>query len=126
MTDTGVRQIAMDTEQVYGVAAYYRRSALVVTAVADDLTAHEFGTWARAHRAPADAGAGPDAATLARLAATYSEMSATLAQRLRAQARAAGVLADSLRNSAISMSAGDEQVAGEISRGLPASGVNPR
>ncbi|GAB99760.1 hypothetical protein GONAM_10_02310 [Gordonia namibiensis NBRC 108229] len=113
-------RIAMDVEQVSAVAAYYRRSSLVLDAVADDLAAHDFGRWARA-------GAGPDAAaSLGPSAATYAELSASLSARLRSQSRAAAVLARNLRDSAIGMADGDAQAAGEISHATPAAEVAPR
>lgn len=40
----GSRPISMDTAAVSAVSAYYRRSSLVLSAVADDLAAHDFGT----------------------------------------------------------------------------------
>lgn len=117
MDGTGSNRIAMDVDQVSAVAAYYRRSSLVLNAVADDLATHDFGRWARTD---ADTGAG---ASLGPSAATYAEMGATLSARLRTQSRAAAVLAESLRNSAIVMAAGDAQAAGEIARATPGSPV---
>ncbi|ASR02489.1 hypothetical protein RVF83_13855 [Gordonia rubripertincta] len=113
-------RIAMDADQVAAVAAYYRRSSLVLAAVADDLAAHDFGRWARTD-------AGPDAASsLGPSAATYAELSASLSARLRSQSRAAAVLAQNLRASAIGMTAGDAQAAGQISHATPAAEAAPR
>ncbi|MHC3001950.1 hypothetical protein [Gordonia metallireducens] len=110
-------RIAMDVEQVSAVAAYYRRSSLVLDAVADDLAAHDFGRWARTD-------AGPDAASSIRpSAATYAELSASLSARLRSQSRAAAVLAQNLRDSANGMADGDAQAAEEIARATPGSGA---
>ncbi|WP_238422078.1 hypothetical protein [Gordonia sp. 'Campus'] len=121
MDDIDRRPIAMDTAQVSAVAGFYRRSSLVLSAVADDLAAHDFGGWART-RPESSGGASIGAATtFDELATTYRKLSATLAQRLREQAGAAGELADTLRNSAILMSDGDDHVAGEITRALPAA-----
>ena len=117
----GSRRISMDTAQVSAVSAYYRRSALVLSAVADDLAAHDFGTWARASVA-----ADENPVAFGPSAATYAEMSATLSRRLRVQATAAAALADTLRNSALIMADGDQRVSGEISRALPAGEVDGR
>lgn len=117
MDSAGSNRIAMDVEQVSAVAGYYRRSSLVLNAVADDLATHDFGRWART-----DADPGP-VPSLGPSAATYAEMSATLSVRLRMQSRAAAVLADTLRNSAIIMAAGDAHAADEITRATPGSGA---
>ncbi len=110
-------RIAMDVEQVSAVSVYYRRSSLVLNAVADDLAAHDFGRWART-----DAGPGA-ASSLGPSAASYAEMSASLSARLRTQSQAAAVLAQNLRDSAIAMADGDARAASEIARPTPGSGV---
>lgn len=115
------RRISMDTAQVSAVASYYRRSSLVLSAVADDLAAHDFGAWAR-QSTVRDA----DSATFGPSAATYADMSTTLSRRLRVQAAAAAALADTLRNSALTMADGDGRAATEISRALPAAEVDGR
>ncbi|MFE0751913.1 hypothetical protein [Gordonia sp. NPDC058843] len=119
--DAGSRRIAMDTGQVSAVASYYRRSSLVLSAVADDLASHDFGTWARGSVVPE-----ADSVAFGPLAAAYADMSTTLSRRLRVQAAAAAALADTLRNSALTMADGDGRVAVEISRALPAAGVDGR
>lgn len=123
MGDIDPRRISMDTEQVTDVAAYYRRSSLVLNAVADDLALHEFGTWTR-RPLPTEDHAGDTGPDLGHLAAVYARMSDDLAHRLRLQSQAAGELADSLRNSAIRMAQGDEEVAATVSRGQPAPGAD--
>ena len=117
----GSRPISMDTAAVSAVSAYYRRSSLVLSAVADDLAAHDFGTWARESIAGDE-----NTVAFGPSAAAYAEMSATLSRRLRVQATAAAALADTLRNSALTMADGDRRVAGEISRALPPSEVDVR
>lgn len=121
MDDIDRRPIAMDTAQVSAVAGFYRRSSLILSAVADDLETHDFGVWARTRPEPPGGVPIGAAATFDELATTYRQLSATLAQRLRVQAGAAGELAGTLRNSAIVMSDGDDRVAGEIARALPAA-----
>ncbi|WP_312029393.1 hypothetical protein [Gordonia paraffinivorans] len=108
-TDAG--RIAMDAEQVAAVASFYRRSSLVVNAVADDLAARDFGRWARSDLV--DPSAEPDP-VLSGLASAYAEMSATLSRRLREQSRAAAALADRLRLSAETVSAGDADAAAGV------------
>ncbi len=119
--DVVSRRISMDTAQVSAVSAYYRRSSLVLSAVADDLATRDFGTWAR------DSGV-PDGNSVAfgPLAAAYAGMSAALSRRLRVQAAAAAALADSLRNSALAITDGDDRAAVEIARALPASAKDVR
>ncbi|OUC78507.1 hypothetical protein [Gordonia lacunae] len=119
--DDGSRRVSMDTAQVTAVSAYYRRSALVLSAVADDLATHDFGAWAR------DSGtSGQDSVTFGPSAAVYARMSSTLTRRLRVQAAAAAALAGSLRNSALAMADGDVDAAVEIARALPAAGTDVR
>ncbi len=108
-TDAG--RVAMDAEQVAAVASFYRRSSLVVNAVADDLAARDFGRWARSDLV--DPSAEPDP-VLSSLASAYAEMSATLSRRLREQSRAAAALADRLRLSAETVSAGDADAAAVV------------
>ncbi|MEO9328343.1 hypothetical protein [Gordonia aurantiaca] len=119
--EPGSRRVSMDTDQVSAVASFYRRSALVVNAVADDLAAHDFGRWAHPDATPAAGSPSEADETLSRLAGAYAEMSATLSRRLRAQSRAADLLAARLREAAEIMSAGDAEAAAGVSRAVPES-----
>ena len=118
-----MNRVKVDSDEVSDVAAFYRRTSLVVGAVSQDLAAHEFGTWAREHgdqiddARRADTTPHPDAELMRTLAARYAAMSAAVSDRLGRQSQAAAELADTLTAGTSKLVAGDAAAAAMIPTG---------
>ncbi|MDL9938324.1 hypothetical protein QSJ18_16350 [Gordonia sp. ABSL1-1] len=123
---TRTADVAIDVAQVSEVVAFYRRTALVVTAAADDLASHDFGRWGSDDPAPDTELAGAEGVDPVEVrideyaAQRYSSLCSGLVSRLHAHAAAADDLATALHVTAGHLADADLEAAtlltAEISR----------